>query len=81
MLDISLPEKITDAGEEKGQVDSGVEVGHDSPTGSLRLNDSSRLEELSSIDSLVSNTCKNGDITYKVCIYIYVWDSSFVHKL
>ena len=52
----------SDAGEEKGQADSGVEIGHDSPTGSLRLNEPSRLEELSSIDSLVSNTCKNGAI-------------------
>ena len=69
MPDIGLPQKITDDGEERGQVDSGVEVGYDSPTGSVRLQ-SSKVEGLSTVESSGPGTCQNGDITLEVCINV-----------
>ena len=54
------------------QVDNGVEVGYDSPTGSFENHNPSKSDnnKKPSIDASMPNQCSNGDLPFNVSLYI-----------
>jgi len=62
---INSVQKLNEAGEKHGQVDSGVEVGNDSPTESTQFDQplKTATDPPSSMESSVTNQSLNGEVT------------------